>query len=473
MKTILVIDDDADLRSSLCALLRRHQWQVWEAADGREGVALARAHQPQAILCDLLMPGMNGFRVCTAVRSDPALRRCLVVAMSGRGFEDNRRAAIEAGADEFLAKPLQTEQLLELLAAMTARGPAAPDFPETNGGGMAAPIGENLVRFWGVRGSIPVPGPATVRYGGNTACVEVRAAGRIVILDAGTGLRPLGESLVEEFGARPMDLSLLITHAHWDHVQGFPFFKPAYQPSCRLRVLGFDTTGEGLPSVFARQMETPYFPISLHHLAARVEFEERESMEFKLGPIQVQSAFVNHPGVCVGFRLTADGVSVAFVPDHEPFFRTCLHAAAAKGPAAATTAEFAAREDDRIVDFLRGVDVLILDAQFNSKDYPARVGWGHSSVDDAVALALRAGARRLFLFHHNPLHTDADMDALELHARKLVAQSGSTLEVTAAREGMSVPLTSDVPAPAALRSRSAKAPLPAKGAGKSAKRRSA
>ena len=279
MKTILVIDDDAQLRSVLSTFLQRHGWEVVETADGDQGLELARKHLPQAILCDLLMPGTNGFRVCSAIRNDDSLRYSLLVAMSGKGFADTRQSALEAGADEFLVKPLDLDHLLSLLDRMSA--PATPQ--DRAAGESVAVNGPAFIRFWGVRGSIPVPGPDTVRYGGNTACVEFRGEGEIIILDSGTGIRPLGQSLDAEFAGQALNLTLLITHSHWDHIQGFPFFRPAYEPGNHLRVLGFEGTRDGLAGIFSAQMESPYFPIGLGELPGNLAFEELRSMEFDVG----------------------------------------------------------------------------------------------------------------------------------------------------------------------------------------------
>ena len=268
MKTVLLIDDDADLRSAMSNFLRRNGWEVIESSDGGRGVELARQHRPRAILCDLLMPGTNGFRACSAIRDDDTLRYSLLIAMSGKGFEDTRQSAFEAGADEFFTKPIDLDELLASLNRVAA--PAPPARPEQGAQETATPF----VRFWGVRGSIPVPGPDTARYGGNTACVEFRGAGEIIILDSGTGIRPLGQQLAEEFKDRPLDLTLLITHFHWDHIQGFPFFRPAYEAGNRIRILGFEGTREGLAGIFSAQMSTPYFPISLGEMASRLSFEQ-------------------------------------------------------------------------------------------------------------------------------------------------------------------------------------------------------
>ena len=433
MKTILVIDDDAEFRFALSAFFEQHGWQVIDASDGDTGLELARKHLPRVILCDLLMTGTNGFRVCAAIRGERALRYSLLVAMSGKHFEDTRQAALEAGADEFLLKPLDPAHLLSLMDRVS--GPPPPPPPSSPDTTLSVAAEPAFVRFWGVRGSIPVPGPDTLRHGGNTACVEFRAEGEIVILDSGTGIRPLGETLCMEFKDQPLHVTLLITHSHWDHVQGFPFFKPAYEAANHIRILGYGGSGEGLAGVFSGQMESPYFPIGLGQLPGHLVFEEMRSMEFVVGEVKVQAAFANHPGVCVCYRLNTRSGSVAYLPDHEPF-QPMRSRATAHAQRPAQVIEFARAEDEKIVRFLHQVDILILDAQFDADEYSVHVGWGHSSVDDAVDIALRAQARRLFLFHHDPAHNDAKIDQMVQHARRLVAKSGQELEVQAAREGL-------------------------------------
>jgi phosphoribosyl 1,2-cyclic phosphodiesterase len=202
-------------------------------------------------------------------------------------------------------------------------------------------------------------------------------------------------------------------------------------------VLGFKAAGENLAGVFARQMDRPYFPLTLAQLPARVQFEELTSMEFAVGDISIRAAFVNHPGICAGYRLEGGGVSVAYLPDHEPFYRTCGRGSHGRSPSA-EAADLARVEDERILNFVRGVDILILDSQFDPEEYESRVGWGHSSVEDAVELAARAGARRLFLFHHDPSHSDARMDQRVEHARSVAAKLNPELQVDAAQEGVQV-----------------------------------
>ena len=405
--------------------LREKGWRVIEAADGVVGLALAAEHRPAAILSDLLMPGGNGYAFCRAIREHPDLRHTPVIVLTGRDYPADRLTIAEAGVDEYLVKPIDLAKLIEVLGKHTGKNNGTPA-PAALATGRE---GETALTFWGVRGSVPTPGPGTVHYGGNTSCLEVRADGEIIVLDAGTGIRSLGLALQQEFAGQPLNLTLLVTHTHWDHIQGFPFFAPAYEAANRLRVLGYEGASASLAATLAVQMESPYFPIPLAGMPGNLIIEELRDLKFSIGRVQVEASYSRHPGVCVGYRLGTSAGSVVYIPDNE---WCCDDSAGADAPAGSTA--------NPLPDFVRGADILVIDAQYIREEYARHVGWGHGCVDDVVRLALSTGVKHLYLFHHDPLHDDAFISRMVDHARKIVREAGSTLPVDAAREGERVVL---------------------------------
>ena len=425
-RTVLLIDDDEMCRTPAAAMLRRDQWNVFEAENGERGVALAIQHRPDVILCNLLMPRGNGFQVCKAVKEREELGHTKIFVISGRDYESDRQTALDAGADGFFVKPLEYEAVKEALAHIKGME------SDINGddGGFHVPKGRAELRFWGVRGSIPTPGPTTVFFGGNTSCVELRADGQLIVLDAGTGIRPLGQALSTEFGETPIELTLLVTHTHWDHIQGFPFFLPAYNARNHVRILGYEGARASLAATLAGQMESPYFPIALKQMPGNIVIEELKDMTCSIGPIRVEACFSNHPGVCVGYRLYTSAGSIVYMPDNE---WSLEEGAVARGVIPATL-------EKTLTDFIRGADVVIMDCQYDRKEYATHIGWGHGCADDVVSLAAQAGVKQLFMFHHDPAHDDRFLSNMLVRARDMVEDLESELRVNAAREGERVVL---------------------------------
>lgn len=241
----------------------------------------------------------------------------------------------------------------------------------------------------------------------------------IIILDAGTGLRSLGRSLLGEFKNHPLNLTLLISHTHWDHIQGLPFFAPLYDARCRLRILGGKGARQGLVAALTGQMESSYFPVPFSKLPSNIEIEELREFNFAVGNTLVRAQRANHPGFCVGYRLLSPDGLICFFPDAEPR---------------------AGGDDREMIDFIQDAEVLILDSQYSPAEYRQHTGWGHGCVEASVSLALKAGVKRLILFHHDPNHDDRIIDGFVRQGRAKVRQEGGKLKVDAAREGLTIHL---------------------------------
>lgn len=275
---------------------------------------------------------------------------------------------------------------------------------------------------WGVRGSMPTPGPDTARHGGNTSCVEIRTdAGRTIILDAGSGIAGLGRRLVADATAR--DADLFLTHFHWDHVQGLPFFEPLYDAAWTLRIHGEPQAGASVEELLAVQMRAPFFPVGLAQIRARVTYRHIEGEAWMGDGVVVRPFRARHPGLTCGFRVECDGAAVVYLPDDEP---------------EGTGYDVAASWKRDVIAFLRGADLLLHDAMYTDAEYAERRGWGHGSVEQAVRLAAAAGVPRLLLFHHAPTRSDAALDAIVADARRAAREA--RVSVAAAVEGEEIEL---------------------------------
>jgi phosphoribosyl 1,2-cyclic phosphodiesterase len=267
------------------------------------------------------------------------------------------------------------------------------------------------IRFWGTRGSIPTPGMRTVRYGGNTACVEVRdSTGELLVLDAGTGLRELGLSLNGQ-GTKRMEL--LLSHLHWDHIQGIPFFRPAYDPTMKVRIHG-PAQQKPLRDMLGIGMDDPFFPVDLDGLPAQLEINDLESgAEKQLGPYLVRTTKVFHPAPCLAYRVEADGRALVYATDTEDPF---------------------SGKPNPVVTLAKGAHTLIHDAQFLESDF--KKTWGHSTIDTAIDVAVAAGVERLVLYHHDPDRADDALDQIAIDAQKRATGLRPGLEIVIAKEGL-------------------------------------
>lgn len=285
------------------------------------------------------------------------------------------------------------------------------------------------VCFHGVRGSIPSPGIETARYGGNTSCVELRCGEDLLILDAGSGMRSLGHDLLNRAGLQSINANLIISHTHWDHIQGLPFFVPGYSSRNRIRIFAAPGYGSRVQQALANQMGSLNFPVPLEMMRGLGAVEELEAALTHLGPFTIRATELNHPGGCAGFRIETAGIAVGYLPDHEPYQ---LEEQNGRG----------IKQDQKLIEFVRDLDLLILDTQYTAQEYGQRFGWGHGALPSSVRVAIAGGVRRLLLFHHDPGHDDRKIDQMVESARQLA--TGSTLMIDAATERATLQLAPSI-----------------------------
>ena len=402
-ETILLVDDDRLILQMCKDALEEAGYQTMCLQEGRALAAAVASSRPSLILLDIMMPGTDGLTLCRQLRSGPDAFRGPIVIFSAKHYETDKRIAREVGANAFLEKPFSSDRLLSTVRDLLAR--------------------KISIRFWGVRGSIPTASRDAVGYGGNTPCVEVRVSGveDLYIWDGGTGLRELGRTL--RTSGTPVHGFLCFTHFHWDHIQGLPFFEPAYATGNAFTLVGPAQPTAGLIQIVGGQMASVYFPVGLEQFGAHLAFQEIDEGTVMLGGVQFDTLSSLHPGRALIYRLAHEGKRVVYATDNE------LPAGwkAAGG--------VAAHEVERFIRFFEGADLLIHDSQYTPEELERRRGWGHSAWTDALDLAIAARVKHLILFHHDPDHSDSFLDDIGSAAQRRITELGASIVCEMAREG--------------------------------------
>lgn len=400
---ILIVDDSEDIRISYKQIIET--WENYEvdvAVDGRQAIEKISANPPDLILLDLMMPKIHGYDVCKEIKSNPALKNIKIVILSAKEYASDIEQAKKLGADDYISKMVDMDvfktKIEDLLSGK-----------------------KELIKltFYGTRGSIPTPGRQYEKYGGNTSCIELRTNNELIILDVGTGIRELGISLLKEFKQSPIKGNILITHTHWDHIQGFPFFLSGYIPKNKFMIYGPKSADLSLEKIFEGQFESNYFPVSLDDVLAKLHFINLTEEEINIGDIRITSIYLNHPGMTLGYKIEYSGKTVVYATDNELSL-------------ASTHATKSLR------DFASNADILITDTQYSDEEYKTHVGWGHSSVSNSVNLGMTSNVKNLVLFHHDPMHSDEEIDQMEKDANEILARENSKINCFAAREGQSI-----------------------------------
>lgn len=404
---------------------------------GDEVIEQIASFAPQLVLLDLLMPQMHGIELLRKIRAIPEFSKLGIIIASNNSMVQNFHAAVSAGADYFIAKPIDIFFLYTLFErffkGMLAPEPFEPKSAKTQE--VYQPHRRNphsYIKFWGTRGSNPVSGPEYTRFGGNTACLEVRHGTDRIIIDAGNGIRPLGTLLELE---KTKTIHLFLSHTHWDHVTGFPFFSPLYQEDVELVIwspIGFEKSTKEL---FTDMLAYAYFPVRLEDIRAKITFNDlREGQNISIGNIAIDSHYAFHPGATLCFKIQAAGQSFGYATDNEIFLGFLGN------PNTVAADSLLIKSHESMIDFFKPCDLLIHEAQYTPSEYPKRVGWGHCSVSNAALLCKYAEIKKWIFTHHDPGHNDEQiLNKLQLH-KDILAECNIPCEVRAAFDGMTIPL---------------------------------
>lgn len=302
-------------------------------------------------------------------------------------------------------------------------------------------MSSNYVRFWGVRGSYPAPFSTHMRVGGNTPCVELRLGSRVLIFDAGSGIIPLGNELMKQSDIR--EISIILSHYHWDHISGLPFFVPAFTPGWKIEIYGPADDPADLQSRLAAQMRAPYFPVETETWLADVSYHTPHPDPIQIGELSINSFILHHPGITYGYRLEVNGKSIVYAPDNELSFidKSIEERKPEFDEDEQTILDDMKQEDkSRNIEFMTKVHMLIHDAQYKPEDYARKRGWGHSCFIDTVNSAIDAGVKHLFMFSHDANNDDEQIEAMHRQAQELIKARGSSMVCHVSREGMLIDL---------------------------------
>lgn len=397
-KHVLVIDDTESMRRLMRVALEKAGYQVTDMASAEDLDNRLCEITPDIIVSDIMMPGEDGLSLCKRLNADPELD-LPVILVSAKAFEADRHAALAAGAAGYLMKPFQPTQLVEMVRASLSTNTA--------------------VTIWGCRGSIPTPEKAGGLYGGNTSCIELSLPGnQRFIFDAGTGIRALGHKFLKQSA---QSASLFLTHYHWDHMQGLPFFTPLYIPGNSFHVYGPADSSSDLVRIIEGQMGGAFFPISTSAFLSTVQFNGLREETFESQGISISTLYVVHPGRTLAYRIETGDHSIVIAPDNEIFSES-------------VTPELNG-EALRFAEFASGASLLVHDCQYSREMYAKRRGWGHSNAEFVAAVAAHAKVKRILLFHHDPDSTDEGVQSIHSEFKAALGATNVTLLSEPAREG--------------------------------------
>jgi CheY-like chemotaxis protein/phosphoribosyl 1,2-cyclic phosphodiesterase len=432
-KRVLVTEDVESIAFLMKRVLEKAGFQTDVAFDGEQCLEKVASFKPDLVVMDIMMPRIHGLAALRRIKADPATSAIGVIICTAKTYKPDEEQALTDGAFAVVAKPLKPEELLakvrEYFQLASAEGKVVVSQTETGTVAYMPPTaaGEARVRIWGTRGSIPVSGNRYARYGGNTSCATIERGDDLVILDAGSGIRDLGFELARK---GPSRIHLFIGHTHWDHIQGFPFFVPAFIPGFEIVLYAAPGFGKDLESIFRGQLDSDYFPVQLEDMRAKLEFKQLTEGPVNVGGLKVHWEFTQHPGATLGFKVETGDKSICYITDNE-FLKGYLG-----HPLAAEADEAALAPYRKLIDFVSGSDIFFGEAQYTNKEYADKIGWGHSSLSNACLLAKLCKLRDWVIVHHDPQNGDETLEENLNQVRRIATEIGYKGQIRLGYDGI-------------------------------------
>ncbi len=391
-RTYFIVDDDRVFIKFLTRYLASDLLTIASSTSSSGALQEIKRLKPDCLILDIMMPDIDGLELCMQVRAEPALDNTKIVVVSGKTYEIDRKRAFDMGADGYIVKPVAPDKIA----------------------GQIQRIVEDRVEmtFWGVRGTLPVPGRDTIRYGGNTSCISLEfPKGSLFVFDAGTGIKSLSDHL-ETQNRSQIHAKIFISHPHWDHINALPFFTPLYKQGNEFEIMGPAHGDISIRELISGQMDGVYFPIEIKEFGATVSFQNLKEGLVSIDGIKVQTILLNHPGHCLGYRVDYKDRSICYITDNELFPKSSRF--------------YNSAYIKKLTAFIRNTDALIADCTYSEDEYAQKIRWGHSSVTEVVHLAHRARVGTLYMFHHDPGQTDAAIDTKSDQAQALLNELNSS-----------------------------------------------